>query len=146
MTTIKAPPIYENLTETNGKATLPYILFFDSLFKGDSGQAWTPTFTNLTVVGAAPTITGALYRIGRSLAYFSVKVTPGAGGNTSAVAGTTYVNNFPLSLKGDGACLAVSGLLGSSAGMCDQASNKIYVPAWSTVTVPITVVGFVEAS
>jgi len=42
--------------------------------------------------------------------------------------------------------LAVSGLLGTNAGMCDKSSNNIYVPSWSAVTVPLTVVGMVEAS
>lgn len=143
MTTVKPPPIYEPLAENDGKPRLPWVLFFNSLFNGDTGTNWTPTFTNLTISGT-PTITGRLYRIGQSLAYFSVLITPAT--NTSAVAGTTYINNFPLTLKKDGACLAVSGLLGSSAGMCDSATNRIYVPAWTTVTVPLTVVGFVEAS
>lgn len=143
MTTIKAPPIYDPVIEEDGKAKLSWILFFSSLFNGDTGTNWTPAFTNLTVTGAAPVITGKIYQIGRQLAYFSVRIVPGT--DTSAVAGTTYINNFPLVLKGDGACIAVSGLLGSIAGMCDRASNNIYVPAWSAVTVPLTVVGIVEA-
>lgn len=143
--TVQQPPTIQPLVnQETGLTTIQWLLFFDSIYRGDNGTVWAPSFTNLTVVGAAPTITGRFYRIGRSLCYFSVKVVPGT--NTSSTAGTTYINNFPLTLQGDGACLAVSGLLGSSAGMCDQASNSIYVPAWSAVTVPLTVVGFVEAS
>ena len=145
MTSIKEPPIYEPLSrEDSGVASLPWILFFNSLFTGDTGTSWTPTFTNLTVVGTAPTITGKYYRIGRSVAYFSVKIVPGT--NTSSVAGSTYINNFPLVMSADGACLAVSGLLGSNSGMCDKSSNNVYVPTWTTVTVPLTIVGMVEAS
>lgn len=143
MTVIKPPPIYNPVIEENGIATLPWILFFNSLFNGDTGTIWTPSFTNLTVVGAAPTITGKVYRLGQSLAYFSVRIVPGT--NTSGTAGTTYINNFPLVLKADGACLAVSGLLGSNAGMADQATNRIYPPGWAAVTVPLTIVGLVEA-
>lgn len=143
MSTINPPPIYEPLAEDDGKPRLPWILFFNNVFTGDTGTDWTPTFTNLTAVGTAPTITGKLYRIGRTLAYFSVRIVPGT--NTSAVAGTTYIDNFPLVLAADGGCLAVSGLLGSASGMCDSATNRIYVPAWSAVTVPLTVVGMVEA-
>lgn len=144
MTSIEAPPItHPVVDETNIIATLPWVLFFNSLFIGDTGTAWTPTFTNLTVVGAAPTITGRIYKIGQSMAYFSVRIVPGT--NTSSTAGTTYINNLPFVLKADGACLAVSGLLGSSAGQCDSATNRIYVPAWSAVTVPLTVTGYVEA-
>lgn len=142
MTTVKEPPTYEILSDENGKPRIPWLLFFDSVFRGDTGTPWSPTFTSLTISGT-PTITGKVYRIGRSLAYFSVRIVPAT--NTSAVAGTTYIDNFPLTLNADGACLAVSGLLGTNAGMCDSATNRIYVPAWSTVTVPLTIVGFVEA-
>lgn len=146
MSTVKAPPIYAPLTDDikNPVASLPWILYFNSLFTGDTGTDWLPTFINLTVVGAAPTVTGRTYKISGSLIYFSVRIVPGT--NTSSVAGSTYINNFPLILKGDGACLAVSGLLGAPGGMCDMASNNIYVPAWTTVTVPLTVVGIVEAN
>lgn len=144
MTTIKAAPIYDPLVDEGGVATLPWILFFNSLFTGDTGTDWTPIFTNLTVVGAAPVITGKVYRFGRSIAYFRVRIMPGT--NTSSTAGTTYINNFPLTIAGDGACFALSGLLGSAAGVCDQASGKIYVPSWTTVTVPLSVVGLVEAN
>lgn len=152
MTTIKEPPIYQPMIDPpdpkdpesfTGIATLAWILFFNQLFIGDTGTSWTPTFTNLTVVGAAPTITGVYYKISQSLVYFRAKIVPGT--NTSSTAGTTYINNFPLSMIGDGACIAVSGLLGGTPGMCDQASNNIYVPAWTTVTVPLSIVGIVEA-
>lgn len=142
---LQPPPIYEPLSqEKSGIASLPWILFFNQLFGGDKGTPWTPTFTNLTVVGATPTITGNYYKISQALAYFKVKIVPGT--NTSAVAGTTYIDNFPLTMAGDGACLAVSGLLGTNAGMCEQASNRVYVPAWTTVTVPLSIVGMVEAN
>lgn len=141
---VDPPPTYEIMIEKDGKARLPWLLFFEQIFRGDSGTAWTPAFTNLTTVGAAPTITGRVYQIGRSLAYFSVRIVPGT--NTSAVAGSTYINNFPLRLNADGACQAVSGLLGTVDGMCDRTTNRIYPPAWTTVTVPLTITGTVEAS
>ncbi len=143
MTAVAPPPIYESLAGEDGKAALPWILFFNSVFSGDTGTDWIPTFTNLAVTGT-PTIVGRLYRIGRSLAYFSVRIVPAT--DTTSTAGTTYINNFPLVLSADGACLAVSGLLGSTAGMCDRQTNRIYVPAWTAVTVPVTVVGIVEAN
>jgi hypothetical protein len=139
----QAPPIYSPVVEKDGKATLPYILFFNQLFTGDVGTDWTPTFTNLTQVGA-PVITGHYYKLSDSLVYFRVKIIPST--STTSSAGSTYINNFPLTISGDGACFALSGLLGTSAGMCDQASGKIYVPAWSAVTIPLSIVGLVEAS
>lgn len=149
MSTIKAPPIYEPLFEASPPgqqeepiAALPWILFFNSLFIGDAGTAWNPLFSNLTEVGV-PTITGVYYQLGK-ICYFRVKIVPAT--STSSTAGTTFINNFPLTMKGDGANIAVSGLLGSNPGMCDQASNNIYVPSWSAVTVPLSIVGFVEAT
>ncbi len=143
MTAINPPPIYNPVVDENGGATIPWILFFNSLFEGDGGEVWSPSFVNLTATGT-PTITGTYYRIGQALTYFTINITPGT--NTSASAGTTYVDNFPLRFSGNGFCAAVSGLLGGSLGMVDQASNRIYVPAWTSVTVPLTVVGFAEAS
>jgi len=143
MSSVEAPPIYNPLIDNRGIATLPWVLFFSNIYTGDTGTVWTPTFTNLTTVGT-PTITGKFYQFGQALAYFNVTITPGT--STSATAGTTYINNFPLVMSGNGACLAVSGLLGTNAGMCDKSSNNIYPPSWSAVTVPLTIVGMVEAS
>lgn len=144
MSNIKEPPIYQPLADPDsGIAALPWILFFNSIFEGDTGVAWTPAFTSLTVVGASPTITGRYYQLSESLCYFSIKIIPGT--NTSAIAGTTFVNNFPLRMSADGINFAVSGLLGTNSGMNDSATNRIYVPTWTTVTVPLTVIGMVEA-
>ncbi len=145
MTKFLSPaPIADQLIEENGLASLSWILFFNSIFTGDPGQAWTPTFSGLTETGGSATITGKTFQIGQSLSYFSIKLTPAT--DTSAVAGTTYINNFPLRINGDGICFAVSGNLGGSAGMVDQASNRIYVPGWTTVTIPLSIIGIVEAN
>lgn len=144
MTKISPPPIYEDLMESleNLKARIPWVLFFNQLYNGDTGTPWTPTFQNLTTVGT-PTISGKYYQISKSLVYFSVTIVPAT--STSATAGTTFIDNFPLKITQDGAVHAVSGLLGSQAGMSDAASNRIYPPAWSAVTVPLTIVGTLEA-
>jgi len=112
-----------------------------SVYDGDTGETWTPTFTNLTETGT-PTITGRYYRILRRLCYFSVLIVPGT--NTSAVAGSTYINNFPLTFTSDGPCFAVTGLLGDGPGHIVASNNRIYVPPWTTVTVPLTVIGIGE--
>lgn len=147
MTNVKPPPIYEPLFEApeqlDPKPSVPWILFFQQLFNGDTGTKWNPNFVNLTQVGT-PTITGRVYQISKSIAYFAVKIVPGT--NTSSTAGTTYIDNFPFRMRGDGVNFAVSGLLGTNAGQCEQATNRIYVPTWSAVTIPLTVVGMVEAS
>ena len=119
------------------------ILFFNSIYDGDSGTTWEPSFTGLTTTGT-PTITGKYFRISGKLIYFNVVITPAT--NTSSVAGTTYINNFPLTIAADGACHAVAGNTGSTAGMAVASTNRIYTPDWTLVTNPVTVTGFLEAA
>lgn len=141
MSTVKPAPIYDPIVDNEGKANLSWILFFNQLFEGDSGSTWTPTFTSLTTVGT-PTITGRYYRLIRRICYFSVLITPAT--STTSTAGTTYIDNFPLTFVGDGACMAVSGNLGAGPGHIVASSNRIYVPGWTAVSVPLTVVGMGE--
>ena len=141
MSRIQPAPIKDSLTTEDGDISFTWVTFFNQLYNGDTGTAWTPTFTNLTVVGT-PTITGTIYRIGQSLAYFSIKVVPGT--NTSSVAGTTYVNNFPASVKTPGVCFAVNGNLGTNAGMVENSSSRIYTPTWTTITTNLWVIGMCE--
>lgn len=141
MSSINNPPIFTPVVENDGKSSIPWALFFNQLFEGDTGTAWTPTFQGLTVV-TPPTISARYYRISRRICLF--RVTLGTPTNTSATAGTTYIDNFPLTITNDGFCIAVSGNLGGNAGHVVASTNRIYVPAWTTVTVPLTIVGFCE--
>ncbi len=140
---LEPPPILNPLVDEKGVATLPWILYFNQLFIGDAGASWTPTFTSLAITGT-PTITGRYYKLSQALCYFSVTITPAT--DTTATAGTTYIDNFPLTASANGICFAVSGNLGTVSGMVVASNNRIYVPAWSAVTVPLTVVGMVEAN
>lgn len=142
MTKRTPPPLYEKVTDESRIATIPWTLFFNSMYNGDTGTSWTPTFVSLTSVGT-PTFTGKYYKISQNLVYFTITVTPAT--NTSSVSGTTYVDNFPLDIFGHGACLAVGSNTGTSAGMCNASTKRIYTPTWTTVAVPVTVVGMVEA-
>lgn len=139
--TITPPPLYDPITDKEGYPPKSWMEWLTAVYDGDTGDAWTPAFTDLTTVGS-PTITGRYYRILRRLCYFSVLIVPGT--NTSAVAGTTYINNFPLTFIADGPCFAVTGLLGDGPGHIVASNNRIYVPAWSAVTVPLTVIGIGE--
>jgi len=140
---IQPPPITNPVVDENQVATMPWVLFYNQLFTGDAGTSWTPTFTSLTETGTA-TITGRYYKLSQYLCYFNVTVTPAT--DTSAVAGTTYINNFPLTASANGICFAVSGNLGTNSGMVVASNNRIYVPTWTAVTVPVTVIGLVEAN
>ncbi|NCC41693.1 MAG: hypothetical protein EOM21_20215 [Gammaproteobacteria bacterium] len=139
---VQPPPIYEALADDQGKAKLAWTLFFSQMFDGDAGTDWSPLFTDLTTVGA-PTITGRYYRLSKYLTFFRVLITPST--STTSTAGTTYIGNFPLSFSNDGIVFAVSGGIGDGPGHIVAASNRIYVPGWSAVTVPLTVIGIGEA-
>jgi hypothetical protein len=139
---IQPPPINDPIVDEEGIMSLAWILYMNQTFNGDTGTEWTPAFTNLTTVGV-PTITGRYYKISQSLVYFRATIVPGT--STTSTAGTTYINNFPLTMRGDGACNAVSGGAGATPGHCDSTTNRIYVPAWTAVTVPLSITGTVEA-
>lgn len=141
MSGIEPVPTKDRVIDGEGYPTLPYLLFFNSVYEGDTGATWIPTFQSLTETGT-PTISGKYYRISRRICLFFVTIIPGT--NTSAVAGTTYIDNFPLTITTDGFCTAVSGNLGGTVGHVVASGNRIYVPAWTTVTVPLTVIGICE--
>lgn len=119
-----------------GKPRLSWIKWFQGVTQGDIGTRWAPVPTNLTTSGT-PTITGAYYQ-NQGFTDFWIRIVPGT--NTSSTGGTTYFQ-LPFNVTVDGACHAVSGLLGSNAGMVDAVTDRCYPPSWSAVTVPLTIVG-----
>lgn len=140
--TTSPPPIYDTMITDEGKANLSWILYFNSLYQGDSGATWTPTFTSLGEVGT-PTITGRYYKFnGNRLCYFHVVVTPAT--STTSTAATTYIDNFPLTIANDGICFAASGGAGTVSGHAVAANNRIYTPAWGAVALPVHVIGICE--
>lgn len=139
--TVSPAPITNPIADQNGLPTLPWTLFFNQTFSGDAGEEWTPSFTGLS--GSTTSITGRYYRLSQYLSYFVINVTP--SGATSSTAGSTYVDNFPLNMTGDGFNVVVAGNTGGTAGMNTASTNRIYVPAWTSVSVPLTIIGIVEA-
>lgn len=139
--TISPPPIYESLAEGNGKPRLPWILFFNEIFSGDTGTAFTPAFTGLTTVGT-PSIIGRYYRNGQFIDWW-VKIV--ASTSTSATAGTTFIASLPFTMTTDAPCFVVTGTTGAAVGVCQASSNRIYVPSWTTVSALLTLSGRVEA-
>lgn len=121
---------------------MPWVLFFNFLYNGDSGSEWTPTFENLTTVGT-PIYSGRYIKITSSLVYFRINIAPNGGSSTSTQ-GSTAVNNFPLPFGQNGICFAVSGLTGTNAGMVNAVDGKIYTPGWSAVSVGLTIIGIAE--
>jgi hypothetical protein len=135
-------PINQQIVDESGLPTLPWTLFFNETFNGDAGNAFAPNFVGLSSSGT-PTITGRFYRLSQYLVYFRIDVVPST--NTSATAGTTYVDNFPLNVTGNGFCTVVAGNSGGSIGMVRASDKRIYVPAWTNVTDTVSVLGICEA-
>lgn len=140
---INAPPTYTQMVDKDGKVTIPWALFFEQIYKGDQGNSWTPLATDLTVTGT-PTFTGTYYQISSKLVFFHLKITPAT--DTSSVAGTTYFTGLPFTIAADGFCTAQSSNLGDPTGMVVASNQRIYTPAWTSISVPVTVTGVVEAS
>ena len=136
------PPKTEPLIDDNKFPTLNWLAFFDGLATGDTGTAWTPTFTGLTETGTA-TKTGVFYRLTNKLAYFRIVITPAT--DTTAVAGTTYCNNFPLNISAAGLVGTVSGFTAAVSG-ATSADKRIYTAAWAAITTPVTIIGLLEVS
>lgn len=140
MTTSPAP-ITQSVIDENGLPTLPWTLFFNQSFEGDAGQDWTPSIVGLT--GSTTSVTGRFYRLSQYVTYFNVTITP--SGNTSSTSGTTYIEGFPLIFSSDGFNTVVSGTAGGSIGMNRASDNRIYVPAWTNISIPLTILGIGEA-
>ena len=138
----QAPPIQQKIIDENGLPTLPWTLFFNNTFKGDAGTNWTPTIVNLT--GTTTSITGRFYRLSQYITYFKIVITP--NGNTTSTAGATYIDNFPLRFSGDSFNTVVSGAGGGSIGINRQSDNRIYIPVWTDISVPLTIIGIGEAT
>ena len=141
MSNLAPPPIQEPVTDQEGFPSVPWIMFFNSVFQGDYGTDWTPIFSNLTAVGT-PTLTGNYKLISRQLVFFRVTVTPAT--STTATAATTTIDNFPMTFTSNGIVVAVHSNTGTLSGMVNATDNKIYVPAWSAITTPVTIIGLAE--
>lgn len=138
---VSPAPITQPVIDQQGLPTLPWTLFFNQNYQGDAGNEWNPVFQNLT--GNAE-VTGRFYRLSQYLVFFVVNITP--NGNTSATAGTTYIEGFPLTFSNDGFNTVVSGTTGGAIGMNVKSNNRIYVPSWTNVSVPLTIIGIQEAT
>lgn len=140
---INPPPIYMPVGGDDGKATTQWVLFFNQMFTGDTGNDWTPNFVSLGSTGT-PTFSGRYYKLSSGLIYFTAVVTPAT--DTTSTAGTTYIKDLPFTILRDGTCLAAAANVGGFNGMCTAATNRIYVPAWTSAVTAVTVTGLIEAS
>lgn len=129
----------EPLVDEQQFPTLSWLAFFEGVASGDLGALWTPTFVNLSSTGT-PTYSGVYYRLSAKLAAFFIVITPAT--DTTAVAGSTYCDNFPLVFTKQGVSFSISGSSAAVAGITTD--NRIYTGSWSAVTTPVTIFGFGE--
>ena len=99
---------------------------------------WTPTFTNLTVVGT-PTYTGRYTRIGRMVS-FTLRIQSTT--STSSSAGATYFNQPIAQFSNRGTLTAANGNATASYGVGLIADDgNCYLPTWVTIA-DVSVSGF----
>ena len=101
---------------------------------------WTPSPTNLTVVGT-PTYTGKYTRIGRQIfIQFTVKSTT----STASTANSTYFSGLPFTVAFGSTVSAVGNASVSNLGIgLIDGSNVIYTPTWTSgANQTITLSGF----
>ena len=141
MSRITEPPLFAPVVDQKGIASLEWTLFFNQLFTGDNGTQFSPNIVGMT---GNFTVSGVFYRLSRKLTYFRLNITP--NGNTTSTAGSTYVDNFPQEFSADGVCFSSfpSAGLGGSLGSVSEQSNRIFLPAWTDVSVPIVINGAAE--
>lgn len=137
---VSPAPITQSLIDNNGLPTLAWTLFFNQSFTGDAGTDWSPTITGLT--GTTTSVEGRFYKLSQYITFFRITITP--NGNTSSVSGTTYVGDFPLTFTNDGFNTVVSGSAGGTIGMNRASDNRILLPAWTNVSVPLIILGIGE--
>jgi hypothetical protein len=140
MSRVVLPPKTEPIVDNEKFPTLDWLAYFEGQAAGDFGTTWTPVFTGLTEVGVA-TKTGTFYRLSNKLAYFRIVITPTT--STTAVAGTTYCDNFPLQITAASFSTTCSGSTAAVAGIT-SADKRIYTAAWTALVNPITITGFLE--
>ena len=104
---------------------------------------WTPTWTNLTVVGV-PTYTGKYVRVG-SLAFFIAIINAGGAITTASTAGSTRINNLPfVCLANFPSALIVTDNLTSNHGIGNIPYSGInaYTPTWAATNNTIIISGW----
>ena len=141
MSKITEPPFFAPVVDAKRIASLPWTLFFNRLFTGDTGSQFTPNIVDLTGTFEAA---GTFYRLSGKITYFRVNITP--DGNTTSTSGDTFIDNFPQEFSADGVCFSSfpTAGVGGALGSVSAQANRIFLPAWQDVSVPIVINGWVE--
>lgn len=140
MSNLEQPP-FRTVVEDNGLFSRPWQKWLGDFYNNSSSssKSYTPVATGLT--GTA-VITGSTNKIG-GLLYFQYLIVPSA--STSSVLGTTYILlPYTAAAYGSLTAMKVSSRVLLGVGQVDIGTSKAYTPAWSAVTEPISITGFVQ--
>lgn len=108
---------------------------------------FSPAFTDLTLSGGDFTVSGRYYT-DRNLLFFQVLLTPDGSATSSSTAGTTYLNNLPVTVAAHGPVTVVNyttkAVIGTS--IADAGTSNAYLPTWSGLNATILIFGqyFIE--
>lgn len=105
---------------------------------------WTPTWTNLTVVGA-PTYAGSYTRIGNRV-WFEVQITSGGANTTASTANSTRIDNLPFTAGQNGICAAldIQNVVSYGLGGIPSGLTWAQTPTWAATNNNIVVSGSYE--
>lgn len=140
MSGITPIPTKAQMVSEDGMITLPWALFFSSVYEGDTSTSWTPSIVNLTTVGSA-TITGRYYLVIRRVVVFFVTIT--TTGTTASTSGSTYISNLPIPPYSDGGCFVVTNGTGG-VGHVIASNNRVYLPTWAATANQVSIIGVYE--
>lgn len=140
MSNLEQPP-FRTVVAESGLFSRPWQKWLGDFYNNSSSssKATTPAITGLT---GTSVVTGSTNKIG-GLLYFQYLIIPAV--NTTSVLGTTYIL-LPYTAASYGHLTAtkVSSRISLGSGQVDINTSKAYLPAWSAVTEPISITGFVQ--
>jgi len=132
-TTIQSSPIQERVVDQAGRATKPWVFFFNGLVDGDPGTDWPVTASGIT---GSPTYTGKYYK---NAGFIDFWVTVDPVTSTDSTFGSSYIE-LPFDVTVATACTVVYGST-VAFGIIDPSTNRCFTPAWSAVASVVTISG-----
>ena len=123
---------HDNLQNTAGSGTYHLSSTEHGALTGSVTGAWSPTFTNLTVINGTggATYVGRYTRLGR-MVFWEVTITCTGTATTESSSGTTY-HNLPISAVRDSCSLCANRTsnVAIGTGVLDSVNDRNYSPTW----------------
>lgn len=128
-------PTQEIVVDSTNHFRPAWLSFFQNIVTGDVGSSETILPANLAFSGT-PTIAFKYFQNSGFIDLYIV-ITPGT--STTSTYGTTYFP-LPFDVLVNDYCVAVTTPTTTPAmGFVDAATNRLYPPAWTAITTPVTI-------